>query len=376
MSPPTGVKLRVRLVDVGRQHLDAHVPALAQVQRRLVLVVLHGGEQRGHVLGRVVRLEERGPVRHQAVPGGVRLVERVVRERDEDVPQRLDRALGVPVGAHPAGERDVLLVEDLLLLLAHRAAQQVRAAERVAGELLRDRHDLLLVHDQAVRVVQDLGQRLGQLGMDRLDRLAPVLAVGVVVVRVGAHRPGPVQRQHRGDVLERVRLHRAQQRPHRAAVELEHPERVTAGEQLVRLRVVQPELLQDDGLAAVRADLLQAVVEHREVAQAEEVHLEQAERLARAHVQLGDDGAVLLAPLDRDDVEQRLGAQDHAGGVHAPLALEALEPAGGVDDPLHVGVGVVERAELPGLGETAVWPSRRCRRARCPCPSPAAASPW
>ena len=52
--------------------------------------------------------------------------------------------------------------------------------------------------------------------------------------------------------------------------------------------------------------LLEAVVEDGEVAQAEEVHLEQAERLARAHVELGDDRAVLLAPLDRDDVEQRL----------------------------------------------------------------------
>ena len=42
-------------------------------------------------------------------------------------------------------------------------------------------------------------------------------------------------------------------------------------------------------------------------------------------------------------------AHDDAGRVHAPLPLEALEPAGGVDDPLHVGVGVVQRAELPRL---------------------------
>ena len=67
----------------------------------------------------------------------------------------------------PASERDVLLVEDLLLLLAHRPAQQVGAAERVAGELLGDRHDLLLVDDQAVGLAEDLGQRLGQLGVDR-----------------------------------------------------------------------------------------------------------------------------------------------------------------------------------------------------------------
>ena len=61
-------------------------------------------------------------------------------------------------------------------------------AEGVAGDLLGDRHDLLLVDDQAVGVAEDLRQRLGQLGVDRHDRLAAVLAVGVLVVRVRAHR--------------------------------------------------------------------------------------------------------------------------------------------------------------------------------------------
>ena len=42
---------RVGLVDVGRQHLDLHPPALVEVDRRLVLVVLHRRQQRGHVLG-------------------------------------------------------------------------------------------------------------------------------------------------------------------------------------------------------------------------------------------------------------------------------------------------------------------------------------
>jgi hypothetical protein len=96
------------------------------------------------------------------------------------------------------------------------------------------------------------------------------------------------------------------------------------------------------------------VVEHGQVAQAVEVHLEQAEGLAGAHVQLGDDRAVLLAALDRDDVQQRLGAQDDAGRVHAPLPLEALQAAGGVDDALDVRVGVVQRPELASLGVPAV----------------------
>ena len=80
------------LVDVRRQHLDLHPAALVEVDRHLVLVVLDGREERGHVLGRVVGLEVGGPVGHQAVRRGVRLVEGVVGERQQDVPQRLDRA--------------------------------------------------------------------------------------------------------------------------------------------------------------------------------------------------------------------------------------------------------------------------------------------
>ena len=91
MSAPTRGEVGVGLVDVGRQHLDAHPAALVEVDRRLVLVVADAGEQRGHVLGRVVRLEVGRPVGDQAVAGGVRLVEGVVGERDQDVPQRLDR---------------------------------------------------------------------------------------------------------------------------------------------------------------------------------------------------------------------------------------------------------------------------------------------
>ncbi len=79
-------EVRVGRVDVRRQHLDAHPAALVEVQRALALVVTHRGEQRRHVLGRIVGLEVAGPVRDESVAGRVRLVERVVGERDEDVP--------------------------------------------------------------------------------------------------------------------------------------------------------------------------------------------------------------------------------------------------------------------------------------------------
>ena len=148
--------------------------------------------------------------------------------------------------------------------------------------------------------------------------------------------------------------HAPEQVAHRAAVELEHPEGLPAGEQLVGGLVVEPEGVEVERLLAVQRDVVQRVVDDREVAQTQEVHLQQAEGLADPHVELRDDGAVGLAPLDRDDVDQRFLGHDHAGGVYAPLPLEALEVPRGVDDLLHLRVGLVEGAHLGGLGVALV----------------------
>ena len=59
-------EVALRRVDVRRQHLDAHVGALGDVVRHLVLRVHHGRDQRRHVLGRVVRLQVGGAVRDRA----------------------------------------------------------------------------------------------------------------------------------------------------------------------------------------------------------------------------------------------------------------------------------------------------------------------
>ena len=69
------------LVHIRREHGNAHGAALVQVQRELVLVIAHAGQQRSHVFLRVMRLQVRRPVRHQTVRSCVCLVERVVRER-------------------------------------------------------------------------------------------------------------------------------------------------------------------------------------------------------------------------------------------------------------------------------------------------------
>jgi hypothetical protein len=190
--------------------------------------------------------------------------------------------------------------------------------------------------------------------VDRLDRLAARLAVGVCVVRLDAHRARAIQREHRRDVLERVRPHRPQQGPHGTAVELEHAERVALRKQLEGRLVGERQRLEVDGLVAVGLDVGETVLDDGQVAQPEEVHLEQSQRLAAGLVELRDDGAVLLALHHRHDVHERFARHDDAGRVHAPLPLEVLELTRGVDDPLDVGVGLIQAPELSGLSEPRV----------------------
>ena len=170
-------------------------------------------------------------------------------------------------------------------------------------------------------------------------------------MRVDAHRAGAVERQGRGDILEVVRLHHPQQGTQTAAVELEDAEGVAAAEQLVGGRVghVLGQRVQVDVLVAVGLDVGDRVVEDGEVAQPQEVHLDQPERLAGRVVELGDDLAVLLPTHDRDDVDDRVRGHDDAGGVHAPLPLQALQPAGGLEDLGGVGVLLEHLAQLGGL---------------------------
>ena len=194
----------------------------------------------------------------------MRFVERVPGERHEDVPDGLGRLLGITVLLHTGEERHLLLGQHLGLLFAHGSAQHVGSAERVASQDTRGRLHLLLIHDQAIGLVQHGGQRLGHLRVDRGDLLQAVLTLGVVVVRIDIHRARSIQGDQCRDVVEVIRLE-----------ELEDAQRIAARQQLVGLLVVQRNLSVVDGRLAVAFDVAQRIPDDREIGQAQEVHLDQ-----------------------------------------------------------------------------------------------------
>ena len=227
-------------------------------------------------------------------------------------------------------------------LLADRLAQVVRLGGREAGELLGDLHVLLLVDADAVRQPRDrLQARVGVR-----DRFLPGLAARVA--GDVAHRARAVERHERDQVLELGRLDLAQRLAHARRLELEDADRVALLQHLVGGRVVERELGDVDP-----ADELERLVDHVEVAQAEEVHLQQAERLDVAHLELGHDLLVAALLLQRHDVGERAVRDHDTGGVDRVLAHEPFERLGEVDDLLHLRVGVVGLLQL-GAGLEAL----------------------
>ena len=89
-------------VDVRRHHVDPHRLAAVDEERHLVLGRHDRRDHRGHVLGRVVRLQVGGPVGDQRVARGVGPVEAVVGRGRHQRPEVLATRRSVPDSARPA----------------------------------------------------------------------------------------------------------------------------------------------------------------------------------------------------------------------------------------------------------------------------------
>ena len=243
-------------------------------------------------------------VRDQRVTRGVRLRERVVGRLLDVLPQLLGGRRRHVLARGALEELVLERVHERADLLADRLAKVVGLGDREAGELARDPHVLLLVDADPVGVVQDPLEPRVDVG-DTLLAGFPLPVAGDV-----AHRPRPVEGDESDQVLELGRLDLPQRLAHPRRLELEDACGVALREHGVRLLVVE----RDRGDVEPREQRA-GLVDHVEVAQAEEVHLEEAERLDVLHRELGHDFLVGALLLQGDDVDQRLGSDHDPGGV-------------------------------------------------------------
>ncbi len=183
------------------------------------------------------------------------------------------------------------------------------------------------------------------------DRLAAVLAVGVVVVHVGRHRARPVEGDQGGDVVEagrgeRPHQRRASGRPRAGTRRSSRP-----GAAWRRSASSSRAMSSMSGRLAGRGlDQVEGPLDDREVAQPEEVHLEQAELLDAVHLVLGDDGRVLGVAARLGLALDRAGTRSAARWVMTTAAAwmpswrrRPSRPLATSMTSLGVGVGLVHR---------------------------------
>jgi len=285
----------------------------------------------------MVRLEPRGVVREQRIRGRVRLVEAVAREllhQVEDLVRLLARE-AVLRGA--LGEDLAVLRHFLGLLLAHRATQQVGAAQRIAADDLRHLHHLLLVDHDAVGLFQN-----------RLDARVRILhGFATVLARAEArdqiHRTRTIQRNQRDDVLETVGLRVLQHALHAAAFQLEHGDGIRFLENRERRGVVERHLRERPVLfrRIEAADVALGPVENGQRGQAQKVELHEADSFDVVLVVLAHDAAFVTLRIERAEVGQLAGRDQHAARVHADVTRQAFHALRELEQLVHF-VFVVE----------------------------------
>ena len=164
------------------------------------------------------------------------------------------------------------------------------------------------------------------------------------------HRAGAIKRDQRRDVFDGTDLKFAAQIAHPAGFQLEYAERFRAIEQVVGFLVIERQVV-DWHFDAVRApDHFARVADDRERLQTEKIHLQQAEVTNGIHRVLRDERAAFVL-LERQQIHERLVADDDAGGVDGGVARDVFKDERGVNQLARDLLGFVSLLEFRRLLE-------------------------
>ena len=224
------------------------------------------------------------------------------------------------------------------LLLTHSLTQLVRLTLGEVRKLSGEKHHLLLVDRDSVGLLEEL-RHFGQVVGDGLLAEFPGDEVRDVV-----HRTRTVERIHRDEVSETLRMQFPQPLLHTRRFKLEHDGGVTAAVELVGLPVVLRDGLYVDVYPVPHLDVVQGLVYDGQGYEAQEVHLEHTHVLDVVPVVLGGPalllGGLVLRKTDGYVVGEVTPADDGRAGVHSDLTYASLKLEGIVEHLL-LKVGTV-----------------------------------
>ena len=213
----------------------------------------------------------------------MRFVETVAGEFFHQVEQQRSQ-LRFDVALDRTVNENIALLRHLFgLFLAHRTAQHVRTAQRIAADDLRDLHHLLLVHDDTIGRLE----RRFQFGMKIIRFGTAMFAVDEVFHHAGFQRTRTVQRNQRDDFFEVVRLQTADQVFHAARFQLEHGSGVVRLEQVVAGLVVERDAFDSERfLPRQNTQVTYRPIDNGQRTQPQKVELHQSDRLHVVLVEL------------------------------------------------------------------------------------------
>ena len=296
-----------------------------------------------------MRLQIRRVIRQQRVCRRVRLIKPIPRKLRHQIEDLLDLLRRIPVPGRPLHKSFPLRRHLLGLFLPHRAPQQIRIAQRISRQPVRHLHHLLLIHDDAQRLLQNFLQ-LRQLVFDLPP---PMFALDKIVNHSALNRSRPVQRIQRRQVFNRIRLIPPQHISHPVRFELEHARRQSAMKYLpIRLFIFQRYLIQHHLLAFLRQQL-QRVVQNRQRRQPEKIHLQEAHLLDRHHVERGHN-FVVLRLVQRHQFDQWPRRNHHPRRMHARIPNQPFELPRRVHQLPHLPVFLVRLPQCHRLFQRIV----------------------
>ena len=164
-----------------------------------------------------MRLQIRRVVRQQGVSRRVRLVEPVARELRHQIENLFNLLLRKFPLSRTFDKALPLLRHFLGLFLTHGTTQQVGITQRIPRYPVRDLHHLLLIHDHAQRLFQNLLQ----FRQIVLNFFPPMLAIDKVVDHPALNRAGAVECVQGRKVFNGIRLVLSQHIAHAMRFKLE-----------------------------------------------------------------------------------------------------------------------------------------------------------
>ena len=251
----------------------------------------------------------------------MRLGEAVHGERLHGFRHALDDVRRDAVALHAGAQLHAHGVHFLLRTVEAQRAPQLLGL--TAGEVRHDHRDfqkLLLEQRHAERAFEHGTQAL----VEKCHRLAPLPPREVRMQHVALDRAGADDGDLDDHVVKRAR-HHARQRGHlRTALDLEGADRVCAAEQVVGRRVVLRDFREVHG-AAARLAKFNRVLHRGHHAEAEQVHLDDAEIRAVVLVPLRDDAPRHRGIFERHDAAELSLADDHPAAVLTEVARKAVD---------------------------------------------------